>query len=55
LRREPKASADTAPGRDGDDPRTAQRESAAERYRRERMEGFPPPWVPTIFLNKPLP
>ena len=29
------------------------RESAAERYRRERMEGLPPPWVPTIFVKQP--
>ena len=28
-------------------------ESDAERRRRERIEGFPPPWVPTIFLKKP--
>ena len=26
-------------------------EIAAERRRRERMEGYPPPWVPTIFSN----
>jgi hypothetical protein len=28
-------------------------ESDAERRRRERMEGWPPPWVPTIFVKKP--
>jgi len=28
-------------------------ESDAERRRRERMEGSPPPWVPTIFVQKP--
>ena len=28
-------------------------ESDAERRRRERIEGLPPPWVPTIFVNKP--
>ena len=28
-------------------------ESDAERRRRERIEGFPPPWVPTIFIRKP--
>ena len=32
--------------------RTAERtESDAERRRRERIEGFPPPWVPTIFVR----
>ena len=24
-----------------------------ERRRRERIEGWPPPWVPTIFVRKP--
>jgi hypothetical protein len=28
-------------------------ESDAERRRRERIEGWPPPWVPTIFVKKP--
>jgi hypothetical protein len=28
-------------------------ESDAERRRRERIEGLPPPWVPTIFVKKP--
>ncbi|MGE0258296.1 MAG: hypothetical protein AB7H71_12195 [Alphaproteobacteria bacterium] len=28
-------------------------ESDAERRRRERIEGAPPPWVPTIFVKKP--
>jgi hypothetical protein len=46
LRRERE---EDAPGR-GD--RTAERtESDAERRRRERIEGFPPPWVPTIFVR----
>jgi hypothetical protein len=41
----------------GADPRTARlnsrrAESDAERRRRERIEGVPPPWVPTIFVNK---
>lgn len=27
-------------------------ESDAERRRHERIEGFPPPWVPTIFVKK---
>ncbi len=29
-------------------------ESDAERRRRQRMEGWPPPWVPTIFVKPPL-
>jgi hypothetical protein len=29
------------------------RESDFERRRRERIEGAPPPWVPTIFVNPP--
>ena len=33
--------------------RPSRRESDAERRRRERIEGFPPPWVPTIFVKKP--
>jgi hypothetical protein len=28
-------------------------ESDVERRRRERIEGVPPPWVPTIFVKKP--
>ena len=28
-------------------------ESAAERRRRARIEGWPPPWAPTIFARKP--
>jgi hypothetical protein len=28
-------------------------ESDAERRRRDRIEGLPPPWVPTIFARKP--
>jgi len=31
----------------------SRRESDAERRRRERIEGLPPPWVPTIFVRKP--
>jgi hypothetical protein len=30
-------------------------EPDAERRRRERIEGWPPPWVPTIFIRKPRP
>ena len=29
------------------------RESDAERRRRQRIEGWPPPWVPTIFAKPP--
>ena len=28
-------------------------ESEAERWRRARIEGLPPPWVPTIFIKGP--
>jgi hypothetical protein len=31
------------------------RESEAELRRRARMEGWPPPWVPTIFVKNPHP
>jgi hypothetical protein len=27
--------------------------SDAERRRRQRIEGWPPPWVPTVFVKKP--
>jgi hypothetical protein len=37
------ASARRRPGGDGD----------AERRHRERIEGWPPPWVPTIFVRRP--
>lgn len=42
----------------GQDPRAARSgprrgDSDAERRRRERIEGLPPPWVPTIFVRKP--
>jgi hypothetical protein len=42
----------------GQESRSAKRgsmrgESDAERRRRERIEGWPPPWVPTIFIKKP--
>ena len=29
------------------------READFERRRRERIEGWPPPWVPTIFVKPP--
>jgi len=28
------------------------RDSDGERRRRERLEGWPPPWVPTIFVRR---
>ena len=33
-------------------PQSGRGESDAERRRRERIEGSPPPWVPTIFVKK---
>ena len=30
-------------------------ESEAERRRRARIEGLPPPWVPTVFIKPPQP
>jgi len=33
----------------------ARAETDAERRRRERIEGWPPPWAPTIFVKKPRP
>ncbi len=35
------------------DARPVRRESELERWRRARIEGLPPPWVPTIFVRKP--
>jgi len=32
--------------------RSGSGDSAAERRRRERIEGAPPPWVPTIFIKR---
>ena len=37
----------------GDAPSPAGVDDEAERRRRERVEGLPPPWVPTIFLPQP--
>jgi hypothetical protein len=43
-----------ATGRNGETARRGNgRESDFERRRRERIEGSPPPWVPTIFVNPP--
>jgi hypothetical protein len=41
-----------------EDPRSGKRQSGhadcdAERRRRARTEGWPPPWAPTIFARKP--
>ena len=51
LRRERDGEPETADARPG---QTAamRRESDAERRRRERIEGWPPPWVPTIFVKQ---
>jgi hypothetical protein len=37
------------------DPADMTAASDAERHRREFIEGFPPPWVPTIFVKNPRP
>jgi hypothetical protein len=51
LRREREQSLS---GQDGTQARSgSRREGEAERRRRERIEGSPPPWVPTIFVRKP--
>jgi hypothetical protein len=50
LRRERGSSGPDPDGGSGT-AKSAGRESAAERRRRERMEGWPPPWVPTIFVR----
>ncbi|HEX3860566.1 MAG TPA: hypothetical protein VHY35_02635 [Stellaceae bacterium] len=46
LRRERNATTQS-----GTDTVSESGESLAERRRRERMEGYPPPWVPTIFFH----
>ncbi len=51
LRREREPDPDTPPGK----LHSERREAAAERRRRERIEGLPPPWVPTIFIKQPCP
>jgi hypothetical protein len=52
LRREREQS---LPGQETTNVRSGSRrgESDTERRRRERIEGLPPPWVPTIFVRKP--
>jgi hypothetical protein len=51
LRREREGLA--AAPEDGEAKRGNGRESDAERRRRQRMEGWPPPWAPTIFAKPP--
>jgi len=52
LRRARDGSAADEVGRSGEpEPRHGNGDS--ERRRRARMEGLPPPWVPTIFVKKP--
>ena len=54
LRREREASAPDREPRSGM-AKSGRGDSDAERRRRERIEGWPPPWVPTIFVRKPRP
>jgi hypothetical protein len=53
LRRERAAGAPAQESRSGT-PLTDRAESDADHRRRERMEGWPPPWVPTIFVKEPI-
>lgn len=50
LRREREA---VAAGQEARPTRRPDAGDKAERRRRERIEGWPPPWVPTIFVKKP--
>jgi len=50
LRREDAANAGDQGARSGKPP-PVRGESDSERRRRERIEGSPPPWVPTIFVK----
>jgi hypothetical protein len=52
LRREREASAEDPDARPGET-QSGRGEREFERRRRARMEGWPPPWVPTIFVTKP--
>jgi hypothetical protein len=54
LRREREVGAGDRDPRSGK-AQSGRGESDAERRRRERIEGWPPPWVPTIFVKKPRP
>ncbi len=51
LRRERETTATTQNGEGTK--RGNGREADFERRRRERIEGWPPPWVPTIFIKPP--
>jgi hypothetical protein len=50
LRRERELS---AAGPDGEAAAAARSDGDLERQRRRRIEGWPPPWAPTIFVRKP--
>lgn len=52
LRREREGDPPDGARRNGE-ARPGRRESDAELRRRARIEGWPPPWVPTIFVKKP--
>jgi hypothetical protein len=52
LRRERAAAAPAQDGRSGM-PQLDLADSDADRRCRKRMEGWPPPWVPTIFVKIP--
>lgn len=52
LRREREAVVADPDGRTGK-PLGRGESEAERRRRRERMEGTPPPWVPTIFVRRP--
>lgn len=52
LRRERAASDPDGQTRSGN-AAAGNRDSEAELRRRARMEGLPPPWVPTIFVKIP--
>ena len=51
--REATASADAPKTGNGGMRRGAGLAADLERRRRERVEGWPPPWVPTIFVKRP--
>ena len=51
LRREREAGATEPDGRPGK-PFAGRDGDAERRRRRERIEGTPPPWVPTIFVKR---
>ena len=52
LRRERDGGGTDDGGRSGE-PEPRRGDGDSERRRRARMEGLPPPWVPTIFVKKP--